>query len=73
MTCALKDLGYNVYDYLEHYQYNGDKWMKICYDGGTVEDFRQMYKDVDAAVDMPIWIFWEELSEAFPDAKVRLI
>ena len=70
MVAALKELGFEVHDYLEHYLYNGDKWLKICYDGGSVEDFRKMYQNVDAVVDLPAWHFWEELSEAFPEAKV---
>ena len=70
MTLALKELGFNVYDYLEHYLFNGDDWINICTNGGTIEDFRRMHEGVDAVVDMPSWHFWEELHEAFPEAKV---
>ena len=70
MVLALKGLGFNVHDYLEHYLYNRDAWLKICYDGGSIEEFREMYQGVDAVADSPAWYFWEELHLAFPDAKV---
>jgi len=70
MAEALRILGYNVYDFLENYEYLGDKWMKIFKEGGTKEDFYEMYKDVDAVTDIPAFFFWKEILEAFPDAKI---
>lgn len=74
MCAALTYLGYNVYDYMENCEFLSKEWTKILEEGGTVEDFRKMYENVDAITDVPGCIFWEEISEAFPDAKVsRLI
>ena len=72
MCAALKELGYKVYDFLEHFQILGDKWTKILEEGGTTEDFRQMYEGVDAVTDTPAFYFWEELHKAYPNAKVKL-
>ncbi|CAK8677651.1 unnamed protein product [Clavelina lepadiformis] len=72
MVIALKKLGMNVYDFLEHYQYHGNDWIRICEEGGTIDDFRRMYKDVDAVTDLPTWYFWEELHQAYPEAKIIL-
>nr|XP_026692937.1 uncharacterized protein LOC108949987 [Ciona intestinalis] len=44
--------------------------MRILKVGGTVEDFRRMYKDVDVVVDAPAFLFWEQILEVYPDAKV---
>ena len=70
MAEALRILGYNVYDFMENYEYLGDRWIKIFKEGGTKEDFYEMYKDVDAVTDMPAFFFWNQILEAFPDAKV---
>ena len=71
LTVALNQLGYNVYDMLEHFWYHGKEWQKLLIDGGSVEDFKEMYKNVDAAVDVPVFCFWRQIHEAFPDAKVN--
>ena len=70
MHAALKILGYKVYDYDENFYYLGKRWLKIMSEGGTKEDFYEMYKDVDASMDTPVCLFWEEMLEAFPDMKV---
>ena len=36
-----------------------------------MDDFKRMYKDVDATIDTPVYFFWKEIHEAFPDAKVE--
>ena len=72
MNSALTKLGYNVYDFMDHYYYHEKYWTKIFKDGGTIEDFREMYESVDAVVDVPAFMFWEEMSEAFPEAKVAI-
>ncbi|CAK8677575.1 unnamed protein product [Clavelina lepadiformis] len=73
MVVALSELGYNVYDYLDHFWYHGDKWAKILSSsGGSIEDFKEMYQSVDAVIDGPPYLFWEEILQAFPDAKVIL-
>ena len=70
INAALTELGYNVYDYLEHYLYHYNEWKKILNGDGTIDDFRNMYKDVDAVVDIPACFYWYEIHQAFPDAKV---
>ncbi|CAK8679951.1 unnamed protein product [Clavelina lepadiformis] len=73
MVVALNQLGYNVYDFFDHFWYHGDKWEKLLSNrGGSIEDFKEMYQSVDAVTDCPPNIFWEEILQAFPDAKVIL-
>nr|XP_039268203.1 uncharacterized protein LOC120343149 [Styela clava] len=70
MAAVLDILGYSVYDLEHHFYYLEKDWQKILKEGGTKEDFHRMYKDVDVGVDVPFVIFWEEILEAFPDAKI---
>nr|XP_039252323.1 uncharacterized protein LOC120329656 isoform X2 [Styela clava]XP_039255239.1 uncharacterized protein LOC120332112 isoform X2 [Styela clava] len=70
LASALRTLGYSVYDFDENQNYLREEWIKIMTEGGTKEDFYRMYKDVDAAADIPACLFWEEISEAFPDTKL---
>ena len=70
LHAALNKLGYEVYDYLEHFEYHREGWIKIFEGKGSIEDFKQMYQNVDAIVDLPVFHFWEEIHWAFPDAKV---
>nr|XP_039249112.1 uncharacterized protein LOC120326829 isoform X2 [Styela clava] len=70
---ALEQLGYSVYDFPEAFDIYGNDFYKCSSKGWTVEDFRQIYENVDAVVDTPMFYFWEELAEAFPDAKVILM
>ena len=72
MNVALTELGYKVYDFADHFWYHGKAWEKILMSGGTTNDFKQMYDDVDAVVDIPTYLFWEEIHEAFPDSKVSV-
>ena len=73
MAKALRLLGMKVYDFMEHYEYLASDWMKIYRDGATVERLRKMYEGVDAVAGMPVYYYWEELLEAFPEAKVSII
>jgi len=70
---ALTSLGYNVYDYMEHFWYHRKEWNKILTEGGNVEDFQRMYQQVDAVTDTPVYFFWEQIHQAFPDALVSAI
>ena len=70
MAEAFRILGLNCYDFMENYEDLGDDWMRILTQGGRAEDFKMMYKDVDAVTDIPCCYFWEELLQAFPEAKV---
>ncbi|CAK8686999.1 unnamed protein product [Clavelina lepadiformis] len=72
MQAALTELGYNVYDYMENFAYLYDDWMKILKEGGTTEDFRRMFENVDAVTDLPCYYFWDEIHKAFPEAKIIL-
>ncbi|XP_078492203.1 uncharacterized protein LOC100175117 [Ciona intestinalis] len=72
LNAALRTLGYDVYDFVENFWYLGDDWMRIMNNGGEVGDFKRMYKDVDVALDIPVYFFWEEIHQAFPDAKIIL-
>ena len=70
MAQAFKDLGFVVYDFLDNYENICEDWMKIFKEGGTTEDFRRMFANVDAVTDVPCVFFWEEIHKAFPEAKV---
>uniref|UniRef100_F6UBW4 Sulfotransferase n=1 Tax=Ciona intestinalis TaxID=7719 RepID=F6UBW4_CIOIN len=72
LTAALTELGYVVYDYLENFSYLGDDWQRILTKGGTTDDFRRMYDNVDVTIDSPVYFYWEEIHRAFPDAKIIL-
>ena len=39
----------------------------------TLEDYKKILKDVDAVTDFPGCAFWEQILEAFPEAKVIAI
>ena len=71
---VFKTLGFNVYDFVEHQVYNSKYWLKFLDNGNTKEErlqiLRSMHKGVDVVLDMPVHVFWKELSEAFPEAKV---
>ena len=69
---ALTMLGYSVFDAEENFENYYDEWTKIMTIGGKVEDFKQMYSDIDATCDVPACYYWEEMHKAFPDAKVRV-
>ena len=32
-----------------------------------------MYQNVDAVMDMPTYIYWQEIQKQFPDSKVILV
>ena len=72
LNAALSILGYKVYDFLEHFWYHRRYWNKIFDGKGTIDDFKEMYEDVDAVMDTPANMFWEEIHKAFPDAKVNI-
>ena len=68
---ALRILGYTVYDYLEHRDIHGKEWFEI-YCQGKPPDFVSMYQGVDAVIGLPASFWYEEVFNAFPDAKVIL-
>jgi len=70
MAEALRHLGLNVHDFMEQYEYNGADWLKLCREGLQADEIREMLDGVDAVTDMPAYAFWEQILEAFPDAKI---
>ena len=68
---ALRVLGFIVFDCEEHLDLHLNEWSDI-YCEGKSSDFASMYKDVDAVTDVPPAFWFEEIYEAFPDAKVIL-
>ncbi|XP_076807069.1 uncharacterized protein LOC143450418 [Clavelina lepadiformis] len=70
LKAALEELGYNVYDFVENFQFLAHEWTKILEEGGTTEDFRRMFENVDAVTDSPSCYFWDEIHKAFPEAKI---
>ena len=68
---ALRILGFTVYDHLEHCEFHFNKWVDL-YCKGKLPDFVAMYGDVDAVIGLPASFWFEEIHEAFPDAKVIL-
>lgn len=71
MADALRILGYNVYDCPEHFDFHVDEWLAI-YCGEKTPDFLAMYEGVDAVTDLPAAFWYEEILQAFPDARVIL-
>ena len=61
-----------VYHYMDHYGNAGKEWMDVCKHGGTFDDLRRKYEEVDVVTDVPAAYFWEELFEVFPESKVVL-
>nr|XP_039269515.1 uncharacterized protein LOC120344382 [Styela clava] len=70
VEAALSSLGYNVYGRDEHVLLLGNGWGKILNEHSTIDDVREMYKDVDAVADVPACYFWEEILMAYPDSKI---
>jgi len=66
---ALRTLGFKVYDFEEQYFYQSDDWFRFL-ETRDRNILKEMYKDVDAITDTPACVFWEELMEIFPEAKV---
>ena len=69
---GLQMLGYRVYDTKDNYTHFYEQWMRIMDRGGLPVDFRDMYQDIDASLDVPVVYYWEEILKAFPGTKVRL-
>ncbi|CAK8693108.1 unnamed protein product [Clavelina lepadiformis] len=72
IAAALMDLDYKVYDFMDHFWYHGEDWLKIFRGQGSMDDFKRMYDDVDAVVDTPAFLYWDTILEAFPDSKIIL-
>lgn len=68
---ALRALGFTVWDFDEQLLHYADEWLDL-FENDKPIDFYSMYKDVDAIVDYPGNYFYEEIMDAFPEAKVIL-
>ena len=53
---------------------NGDLWLKVMDDNLSKNErnrlLYEMHKNVDVIIDLPAHLYWKELSEVFPEAKV---
>lgn len=81
MQEALSILGYPTYHYSSIFRNcrDGDMWkeaLRAKFKGKGKfgkEDFDQLLGHVSATVDAPSVLFWEELMEYYPDAKIILV
>ena len=73
MAAAFKILGYKCMDIIETLGYCSDRLDDFFSPGFSrkekIEFLREMLKDIDVVLDNPWFHFWEELLEAFPDAR----
>nr|XP_039269809.1 uncharacterized protein LOC120344580 [Styela clava] len=69
---ALRIIGYNVHDVFEQFHYDKELWDKILDNTATIQDYQRILGNVDAVMDWPAAAVWENIMEAFPDAKVIL-
>ncbi|KAJ7321797.1 hypothetical protein OS493_033906, partial [Desmophyllum pertusum] len=68
---ALQVLGYNVYDFQEHYSFHRQQWLD-SFETDRLPNFKEIYDGVDAITDVPPAFWFEEISATFPDSKVIL-
>src|SRR5262249_4216448 len=73
MQVALERLGYHCYHMREVPQEPGhlNAWHKLV-TGQAPIDWHTLFHKFDATVDTPACLYYKELLEAFPDAKVVL-
>ena len=70
LSVILAMLGFNVYGFMDQFWKNHRVWNKILTEGGSSDDFIDMYTNVDVVSEMPTLFFWKEILDAFPSAKV---
>ena len=73
MQAALKTLGYPCYHMKEVPRERGhlDAWYQFV-TGQAPMDWHTLFRNFEATVDTPGCLYYQELMEAFPDAKVVL-
>jgi sulfotransferase family protein len=73
MQAALERLGYHCYHMRRVPRERGhlDAWHKFV-TGQALMDWRALFHKFDATVDTPACLYYRELMEVFPDAKVVL-
>lgn len=68
---ALERLGFGPCHHMEEvvrHPLHGREWVKIARGGDP--DWRALFAGYDSCVDFPASVFWKDLVEEFPDAKV---
>ncbi|XP_078346053.1 uncharacterized protein LOC144631489 [Oculina patagonica] len=70
LTKALEVLGYTVYHYASKH-FDLQIWQD-SFETGHLPDFKEVFKVVDAVTDHPQAFWFEEISNAFPEAKIIL-
>jgi hypothetical protein len=75
MQVALQKLGYRTYHMFESMRNfeNGhlDMWNEYM-EGKSEMDWHRLFQEYDASTDLPACIYWREMMEAFPEARVVL-
>ena len=73
MANALRTLGYSVHDFEEQLEYNLENYVDYLEGRVGEEVFLEMYREVDAVVDMPACTLSMVIHKQFPEAKVILM
>ena len=73
IAAVFRTLGFTVHDYEETALYNINAWLKFL-DPKTTHSqkitlLRETFENVDVVTDAPHFFYWEQLLEAFPEAK----
>ena len=68
---ALQILGYNVHDVYEHFTLHRQEWLD-SFETSHLPNFKEVFQGVDAVSDVPPAYWFEQIAEAFPEAKVIL-
>lgn len=71
LHCALATLGLAVYDFPDAIYSHREFWTKVFEGNAKTDDVRAVLAGYDAAVDAPVNEYWEDILEAYPDAKVN--
>jgi len=74
LTILLKGKCYHMAEHFAGDQEHMDIWMNAIKASNTSEQWTQFFKKKGyvAGVDFPISLFWKELSDAYPEAKIIL-
>lgn len=70
---CLEILGYKNYDFEEHFLYHRHHWERIFKGEDPIPIFKEMYENVDAIMDLPTYHYWEQIAQAFPEAKILFV
>lgn len=74
IATAFRKLGFKVCDYEEFAIYCAEEFIKFEFSPTTLKEKQEILykclKDFDIVTDLPFHLYWKELLEVFPDAKV---